>query len=277
MVLTSIIVCCIIGNFFGIFGASSFIFSYKILPEIRNRSRLFILTLSICNIICEISGLLPGYKNTHLCTAQCFLINWIFIACFCWIFMISLIYYLQICRNFDIENSPKFYWFSNLFVQLFSLLHGILAVTLGKPKSGASYWCFISDKNVEIFHYSTIWFFLISTLILYSLVVHKIRKDKDINYPKSFQIKMLTLATLYIITELSLFIKKMTQIFKKDYSPNEFVDAFEAFFTPLLGFWDFVFFVVGDKFVRALLIRKFKKKKSQDVIELNQGLISFEN
>ncbi|KAJ5069665.1 g protein-coupled receptor [Anaeramoeba ignava] len=263
MVLNLIIGFSILGNFFGIFGALSFIFSYSLLPEIRNRPRLFIITLSTCNIICEISGLLPGYKNTHLCTAQCFLIDWIFVASFFWIFMISLIYYLQICRNVDIENSPKLYWVANLIVQSFSLIHGIFAVTLGKPSSGPSYWCFISDKKIEIFHYSTIWFFLISTLILYSLVVHKIRKDKDVNYPKSFQFKMLALAILYILTELSLSINKITQIVKNDYSPNEYMNAFEAFFTPLLGFWDFVFFVAGDRFVRAMIINKCRRNRYQ--------------
>ncbi|KAJ5069666.1 g protein-coupled receptor [Anaeramoeba ignava] len=273
MVSISVLVGCFVGNAFGAFGSFFFIISYKILPEIRNRPRLFIVTLSICNIVSNFGGLLPGYKNNHLCSFQCFLINWFFVASFSWIFLISLIYYLQICRNVDIENSPKFYWFANLIVQIFGSIHGILAVTLGKPTSGSSYWCFISDKKIEIFHYSTIWFFLISTLILYSLVVHKIRKDKDVNYPKSFQFKMLALSLIYILTELSLSIHRITQIVKKSDSSNPFIDTFEAFFTPFLGFWDFVFFVLGDKFVRALLSHKFKFTKQAKSVQIEEKLL----
>ncbi|KAJ5069667.1 g protein-coupled receptor [Anaeramoeba ignava] len=261
MVSTPEMVCTIIASSLGAFGALSFIISYSILPEIRTRSRLFILTLSSCNVICEFTGLLPGFKSQTLCNFQAFILTWFFAASCCWIFLISLIYYLQICRNVDIENSPKFYWFASLFVQLFASTQGILTLIIGEPSSGSSYWCYVSGKGVEIFHYSTVWFCLISTLFLYSLVIHKIRKDKEANYPKSFQFKMLTLALVYIVTELWLAIKRITQIIHENESPGIVVNSLQSFFSPLIGFWDFVFFVLGDKFVRALLSHKFSKKK----------------
>ncbi|KAJ5069663.1 g protein-coupled receptor [Anaeramoeba ignava] len=273
MATTLVIIFCFIGASLGILGSLSFIITYSILPEIRTRFRLYILTLSIYNFISGITALFPGYKGHTICCIQTFLVDFAFICVCCWIFLISLVYYLQICRNFDIENSSKFYWISIIIIQIISLTISLIVILFGEPETGFSYWCSYSKNAFIITEYSIFWFCLIGALIFYSIVVHKIRKDQKINYPKSFQIKMLTLAILYIITELWTTIERIIQVIQKVDTPNEFLVTTQAFFSPLLGFWDFIFFGLGDKFVRALLIRKFKKKKSQDIIELNQELI----
>ncbi|KAJ5069668.1 g protein-coupled receptor [Anaeramoeba ignava] len=257
MVSTSIAICCIAGAIFGILGSTSFITSYIILPEIRTRSRLFILTLSIYNFLLGLSVLLPGYKSNQICVAQCFLSNYALVSVYFWIFLISLIYYLQICRNFDIENSPKFYWFANLIVQIVSLIIGILTITVGKRIRQNTYWCYFSEHWLIITAYLFILFFLFGALTLYSIVVRKLRKGET-NYPKSFQFKMLTLAFVYIFTESWTTAKRLRQVIEDTNSSNAFLDSTQAFFTPFIGFWDFIFFVLGDKFVRFLLAAKCK-------------------
>ncbi|KAJ5069662.1 g protein-coupled receptor [Anaeramoeba ignava] len=273
MAKTLVIIFFFIGASLGILGSLSFIITYLILPEIRTRFRLYILTLSIYNLIVDISILLPGYKGDTICSIQTFLVDFAFGFVCDWIFLISLVYYLQICRNVDIENSSKFYWISIIIIQIITTAGALVLTFTGEPETSFSYWCSDVKNSFVIFEFSIIWFCLIAALVFYSIIVHKIRKDQKINYPKSFQIKMLTLAILYIITLLWTTMERIRQVIQKVDTPNEFLVTTQAFFTPLLGFWDFIFFGLGDKFVRALLIRKFKKKKSQEIIELNQELI----
>ncbi|KAJ5069661.1 g protein-coupled receptor [Anaeramoeba ignava] len=258
-----VIIFCFIGSILGILGALSFIIIYSILPEIRTRFRLFILTLSIYNLLVDISILLPGFSGHTICSIQVFISDLFFIDASCWIFLISLIYYLQICRNFDIENSSKFYWISIIITNIISLTVSLIVTLSGEIDNGFSYWCSTSKNALVITEYSIFWFCLIGALIFYSIVVHKIRKDKEANYPKSFQFKMLTLAILYILTELWTTMERVRKVIQQVDTENEFFSVTQAFFTPLLGFWDFIFFVLGDKFVSAIVINKCKIKSYQ--------------
>ncbi|KAJ5069659.1 g protein-coupled receptor [Anaeramoeba ignava] len=256
MVSNLVIVFCVIGSTLGIFGSSFFIIVYLSFEEIRTRFRLFVLTLSIYNFLIDVSLLLPGFTNHKICLAQSFLTNYSFSEAYFWIFLIALIYYLEVCKGYNCENSIKFYWISNLFIQIIGLLFGILIVVFGNPTKETSYWCSDSTRWLMSIEYSFVAVALLGALILYSLVVHKIRKEKDPVYSKSFQIKMLSIAILYILTELWNIIKRVWQIFQNTKNSNDFFDATQAFFTPLIGFWDFVFFVWGDKLVWALLLNK---------------------
>ncbi|KAJ5069660.1 g protein-coupled receptor [Anaeramoeba ignava] len=266
MPTTLVIICCCIGASLGILGALSFIITYSILQEIRTRFRFFILSLSTYNLLVGISVLLPGFKQKTLCSIQVFLTNYSFGAAYFWVFEIALIYYLQIRKGYDFENSKKFYWISIIIIQIVCLVFGILTVALGNPTKETSYWCTISKRWLMEIEYSLVTIFLIGSLFIYFLIIHKIRKYKDGNYPKTFQTKMLALAIVYLLTELWNIIKRVWQIFQNTKNSNDFFDATQAFFTPLIGFWDFVFFVWGDKFVWALLLRKWKK---QNYDELN--------
>ncbi|KAJ5070432.1 g protein-coupled receptor [Anaeramoeba ignava] len=253
MVSQIVIILDLVGAFLGIFGSLSFILSFILLKEIRTQSRIFILTLSIYNFLIGVFALLPGYKNQTICKIQCFLLDSTFPAACFWIFQISFAYYLQICRGFDMENSKLFFWISFVTIQLICFFLGALSLSIGTIFHGRSYWCFLSNRKLHSIHYALIWVFLAATPIFYTLVICKIRK-KETNYPKSFQIKMFFLAFVYVFTEFWLTINRATQDQEENKHEESFLDSAQAFFSPLLGFWDFVFFVWGDNFVWALIV-----------------------
>ncbi|KAJ5074386.1 epoxide hydrolase-like protein [Anaeramoeba ignava] len=268
----------IIGSTIGMTGSLIFIISYSILKKMRDSARKFIFTLAICDFFLAFFAILPGPSSDLLCKFQGFFFSFTFAASCSLIFLTSLVFYLKIRYGKNVDQSKKFFIIGIIIIVIICLLASSLFVIFGEIGPGNTHWCWITKIRIEPIIYSIVWSTLLATLILYSIIFCKLKQNPK--YSKSFQYKIFALGWIYLFTELWTSVKRGRQLADPKVEDNLFLDVMQAVLTPMLGLWDSVFFVFGDKNVRSLLKFKFKYKtrkyKQLKVIVLdNPNIIEF--
>ncbi|KAJ5074381.1 g protein-coupled receptor [Anaeramoeba ignava] len=276
---------CIIGSTIGMVGSLIFILVYSFIKEIRDPARKYILVLASCDFLLGFSAILPGPSSDRFCEVQGFLLSFSFAASCSFIFLVSLVFYLKFCHDKNVDQSTTFFIFGVFSVVVICLIASIIFVFYGKIGPGFSHWCWTTKPEIEPVIYIITWVSLIGTLILYLIIFLKLRKNRK--YSKTFQYKIFALGWIYVFTELWTSIKRARQMANPDVKDNLFLDVIQAIFTPMLGLWDSVFFVFGDKNVRSFLKLKLKKKKYEElkitllenpnVLEISEKFDEFED
>ncbi|KAJ5074377.1 g-protein coupled receptor [Anaeramoeba ignava] len=247
----------IIGSTIGMTGSLIFIIVYTFIKEIRDSARKFILILAIYDFLLGFFAILPGPSVTNLCNVQGFFLSFVFVGACCFIFLIALVFYLKLCKAKHVDQSKSFFVVGNIVIIVIALIESSIFVRFGEIDSGNTHWCWTSKISIEILVYSIVWVTLIGSMILYSMLFFKLRKDKT--YSKTFQYKIFALGWIYIVTELWTSIKRARQMVNPDAKDNLFLDVMQAIFFPMIGLWDAVFFVFGDKNVRSFIKNKYSK------------------
>ncbi|KAJ5074379.1 g-protein coupled receptor protein [Anaeramoeba ignava] len=265
----------IIGSSLGMIGGLMFMIVYGLIKEIRDSGRKFIFALSVCDFLLGFSAILPGPSVNGLCQFQSFFLSFSYAGSFCFIFLLALVYFLKIFYGKNVDESRKFFIIAIIVIVVFCLISSTLFVTLGKVGSGNTHWCWIEKHRAELVVYSIIWVCLFGTVLLYSILFFKIRKEQK--YSKSFQYKIFALGWIYVCTELFPSIKRARQIANPDVENNLFLDVMQSLTAPMLGIWDAVFFVFADKNVRTFIkVKCGKPKKSLNLIK-NQNILMQEH
>ncbi|KAJ5074383.1 g protein-coupled receptor [Anaeramoeba ignava] len=253
----------IIGSTLGMTGSLLFIIVYSFIKEIRDPARKFIFNLAIYDFFFGIFAIIPGPISYDLCQIQGFFYSFTFGASCSFIFLISLVFYLKICYGKNVDESKKFFIIGNIIIFIICLIAASIFVIFGKVGSGDAHWCWITKSQFEPVIYIIVWFSLLGALTLYTIIFFKIRKNP--NFSKAFQYKMFALGWVYTLTEIWTSIKRIRQMINPDAKDNEFLDLSQAFIGPMLGLWDSVFFVFGDKTVRSFIKAKLKKRKYDEL------------
>ncbi|KAJ5074385.1 hypothetical protein M0811_01015 [Anaeramoeba ignava] len=256
---------CIIGSTIGMLGSLIFILVYSFIKEIRDSSRKFIFTLAICDFLFAFSTILPGPSNYKLCQFQAFMIAFTFATSCSLIFLTSLVFYLKICHGKNFDESKSFFVFGVIIIIVICLNNSIIFTHFGKVEPGNSHWCWTTKPKFEALIYCIAWVGLLGTLILYSIMFIKLKRNLNPNISKTFHYKMFALGWIYLFTEIWASIKRGRQLFDPKVQDNLFLDVTQALFAPMLGLWDSVFFVFGDRIVRRLLKMRFKKRTYEEI------------
>ncbi|KAJ5074378.1 adhesion g protein-coupled receptor b2 [Anaeramoeba ignava] len=254
---------CIIGSTIGMAGSLIFIIVYTFIKEIRDSARKFILILAIYDFLLGFFAILPGHVSSGLCKVQAIFLSFVFVGACCFIFLVSLVFYLKICHGKNVDESKTFFIVGNIIGSFVALIAAVMSISFGEVGTGYTHWCWIRSSRLEAVDYSIVWIVLLGTVILYTLLYLKIRKEKK--YSKSFHYKIFVLGWIYLLTELFTSIKRARQIINPDAKDNLFLDVMQSLTVPMLGLWDAVFFVFADKNVRSFIYLRLKKRNYEEL------------
>ncbi|KAJ5078469.1 g protein-coupled receptor [Anaeramoeba ignava] len=270
----------IIGASLGMIGALLIIIIYYKFKEFKNFYRNLIFILSVYDFFQSISYLLPGHSNKIVCRIQCEMLGAFALTSQFWSASISILSYLKIYRGIDEQKLNKIQKWFHLIMWLIVIGFIIFSAVLPTPNNSKTYWCATVEEVFLITFYSFLWFFLITCLIFYILIVFRLRKTMKLilgQYHTTkirqmnevwIEFRMSFIPLIYILIFIPATIRRIRSFVHSSASEIESINILQGLLSSSQGFWDFWIFVVFDPKIRKKLKIFCCRYKSEDEFKM---------
>ncbi|KAJ3447877.1 g protein-coupled receptor [Anaeramoeba flamelloides] len=256
--------------------------------------RRLILVLTIYDFFHATTFFMSVENTGKICTLQGIYLTLIGLCPPYMSFIISILTFLKIDRNYSDFKLKKIFLYLHLvgIIQAFGFT--FLAVYFGKiDQTPGTNWCFIASTKWIFVYYCVLWVDLIGSFIAYGLSVKVITRSlkelkqyKDSNYTLfdsetkkkelRLQLRMMAIPLSLFFTIIFSSIKRIRYFLEPTAKPIYSIDVLQAISNPSQGLLDCIVFVFLSKYSREKL-KLLLKCKSENVKTLKHSTVSVQS
>ncbi|KAJ3426138.1 g protein-coupled receptor [Anaeramoeba flamelloides] len=246
--------------------------SYKTFPF-----KHYLTMLSFFDFTMGVILFVPGAKFPAFCKIQPLLVavTWIppiwassFLSCGIWFYVV---------KNWTLKQVSKrllpIFTFLMIVIEVFEIY---VFHYWGQGEKEYTNWCWVGkNKRLLILTlYSPYWFFVIVCLI-FAFMLSKFyiqQPEQDLNTKSKIR-RWLLFPVLLLLSAIWTSSKRIRQLVNPNADDLGWLDFCQGFFSPLIGFFDFLLFYIFDPMIRREVIENIKNNNESNKDKIMENLI----